>query len=679
MTPAPTAQTEPHLMTATTLPTSTQTRTSERTKTVTAPNAGFVWSIADLLRGPFKPKEYGKVILPFTVLARLDAVLEPTKQAVLDLLPQVEGRPDMVRDTLLKRASGASFYNTSKYSLRKLGDPAQLAGNLKDLVGGFDETTRQIFDKFEMDDIIDRLADSDRLAMVVTQFAHKLDVHPDKVSNAEMGTLFEELIRRFMESSKETAGEHFTPREVIRLMVELLFNSDDDQLSGPLMRQVYDPTCGTGGMLSVAEEWMREHAPNISLTLAGQEQNAETYAIAKADMLIKGQDVRNLVLGDTLTHPGHEGQTFSYCLSNPPFGVDWKVQRAAVEKERESHGDSGRFAAGLPPVNDGSMLFLQHLVSKMHPVAEGGGRAAIVLNGSPLFTGGAGSGPSDIRRALIEGDLVEAIIGLPTDMFYNTGIATYIWVLTNRKSPERAGKVQLIDATSMWVKMRKSLGAKRRMLSEADIARISALHAAFQDADPQYSKVLANEDFGYRTITVERPLRQTFTITQDLIDEALTHKTIAKSDKAYLTGLRHALESLIGATWTKESQFRLAVLKTGLRYPEPILKALVGVFGTSDEAGDLATDRKGNPQPDPSLRDTENVPLTEDIHDYLAREVLPWVPDAWIDQTKTRIGYEIPFTRIFYRYTPPRPLAQIDTDVQAAIVRIEALFAEVKA
>ncbi len=644
-----------------------------------APNAGFVWSIADMLRGPFKPKEYGRVILPFTVLARLDAVLAPTKDAVLDLLPSVEGRPTLVRDRLLREAAGASFYNTSRYSLRSLGDPAQLAGNLKDLVDGFDPATREIFDKFAMDKVIDDLDAYDRLAMITKDFAFKLDVHPSKVSNTEMGTLFEELIRRFMESSKETAGEHFTPREVIRLMVGLLFSADDENLAGPApMRQVYDPTCGTGGMLSVAEEWMQEHAPHVKLTLAGQEANPETYAIAKADMLIKGQDVQNLVHEDTLTKPGLLGQTFSYCLANPPFGVDWKVQREAVEKERAAHGDSGRFAAGLPPVNDGSMLFLQHLVSRMHPVSQGGGRAAIVLNGSPLFTGGAGSGPSEIRRHLIENDLVEAIIGLPTDMFYNTGIATYVWVLTNRKGPERRGTIQLIDATSMWVKMRKSLGSKRRELSAADIERIITLHGQFTDADAEFSRVLANSEFGYRTITVERPLRQLFTVTGDLVEEAMAHRAVAKLDQDAQRPLRHALKSLDGGRWTRENDFRLAVRKTGIAIAEPVLKALVSVCGASDEAGELVTDRKHHPLPDPSLRDTENVPLGEDVHAYLEREVKPWVPDAWIDETKTKVGYEIPFTRVFYRYVPPRPLAEIDADVQAAIARIEALFAEVR-
>ena len=644
-----------------------------------APNAGFVWSIADMLRGPFKPKEYGKVILPFTVLARLDAVLAPTKRAVLELLPSVEGRPTLVRERLLREAADASFYNTSKYSLRNLGDPAQLAGNLKDLVDGFDPATREIFDKFTMHKVIDDLDAYDRLAMITKDFAFKLDVHPSKVTNAEMGTLFEELIRRFMESSKETAGEHFTPREVIRLMVGLLFSDDAENLAGPApMRQVYDPTCGTGGMLSVAEEWMQEHAPHVQLTLAGQEQNAETYAIAKADMLIKGQNVHNLVHGDTLTNPGLPGQTFSYCLANPPFGVDWKVQREKVEKERERDGDTGRFAAGLPPVNDGSMLFLQHLVSRMHPVSQGGGRAAIVLNGSPLFTGGAGSGPSEIRRHLIENDLVEAIVGLPTDMFYNTGIATYIWVLTNRKAPERQGKIQLIDGTGMWVKMRKSLGSKRRELSYEDINRIITLHGAFADAAPEHSRVLDNPKFGYRTITVERPLRQVFTITDDLIEEAMAHRTVDRLDKDAQHQLRHALKTLDGGRWTRENDFRIAIRKTDVPVNEPLLKALVAAFGNSDENGELVTDRKHHPLPDPSLRDTENVPLDQDIHDYLEREVRPWVPDAWIDETKTKTGYEIPFARVFYRYLPPRPLAEIDADVQRAIARIEALFAEVR-
>lgn len=658
---------------------------------MTAPTAAFVWSIADLLRGPFKPKEYGKVILPFTVLARLDAVLQPTKEAVLAALPKVDGRSPLVMEQLLTKASGASFYNTSRYSLSELGDPAQIASNLKDYIDGFDPETREIFALFKMHEIIDDLDTHDLLALIVEKFrpgkpgfAAGLDVHPDRVSNIEMGQLFEELIRRFMESSKETAGEYFTPREVIRLMVGLLFTSDDEALSNPhALRQVYDPTCGTGGMLSVAEEWLRQHNPGVRLTLAGQERNPETYAIAKADMLIKGQDVHNLVRDDTLLRDGHRGRTFTYCLANPPFGVDWKGQRKAVEAERERDGDDGRFAAGLPPVNDGAMLFLQHLVSKMRPAEQGGARAAIVLNGSPLFTGGAESGPSEIRRWLLTNDLVEAIIGLPTDMFYNTGISTYIWLLTNRKDDERKGKVQLIDATSMWVKMTKSLGAKRRMLSKDDIDRVIHLHGEFEDADREFSRVMANDDFGYRTITVEQPLRQVFTVDAERIEAAMEQRAVRGMEKGLRAAIRTGLLALSDdTTWTSAASFNAALdaaLKSAgvVGLLPNVRKAIVGAFAESAPEGELVT-VKGKPVPDPSLRDRENVPLAESIHDYFEREVVPWVPDAWLDESATKIGYEIPFTRVFYRYVPPRPLEAIDANVQATIGRIESLFAEVK-
>ena len=648
-----------------------------------APDPNFIWSIADLLRGPFKPKQYGTVILPFTVLARLDAVLRPTKANVLAKLPEVEGRSELFSHTVLQTAAGHQFYNTSQFDLRNLGDPAQLAANLKDYVDGFDDETREIFDKFDFRDIIDDLDQYDRLAMVVQKFA-ALDVHPDRVSNAEMGTVFEELVRKFMESSKETAGEHFTPREVIRLMVGLLFTADDDALAQPhVQRQVYDPTCGTGGMLSVADEWLRDFNPDARLTLAGQEINGSTYAIAKADMLIKGQDVTNIVNDDTLLRDGHEGRTFTYCLSNPPFGVDWKVQRKAVEDERDRDGAAGRFAAGLPPVNDGAMLFLQHLVAKMRPASAGGGRAAIVLNGSPLFTGGAGSGPSEIRRWLLENDMVEAIIGLPTDMFYNTGIATYVWVLTNRKDPERAGKVQLIDATGMWVKMRKGLGSKRRLMSQADIDRVIGLHSAFDDADAEVSKVFANEDFGYRTITVERPLRRNWAATPDRIETAMETAAISKLDKDTRTAVRHALHTLgNGRVWTNRDAFdrdlgrALVAQRVALKLPAR--KALIDALSEPDLTADPVTGPKGRIEPDPALRDTENVPLTEDIHGYFDREVRPYVPDAWIEEERTKVGYEIPFTRHFYKYIPPRPLAEIDADIQGVISEIETLFAEVK-
>lgn len=650
---------------------------------MTAPTPQFVWSIADLLRGPYRPKEYGLVILPFTVLARIDAVLRPTKAAVIEEAAKVAGMAELLADTKLKMASGHNFYNTSRFDLHNLGDPAQLAANLKDLLDGFDPETREIFAKLDTYDVIDRLEENDLLGHVVQRFA-ALDVHPDRVSNTEMGDLFEELIRRFMESSKETAGEYFTPREVVRLLVELLFTPDDDVLRQPhVMRQAYDPTCGTGGMLTVAEEQLRHLNPTAKLTLAGQEINPFSYAIAKADMLVKGQDVSNIVQGDTLTEDGHENRTFSYCLSNPPFGVDWKRQRKDVEEEHR-RGEYGRFAPGLPPVSDGSMLFLLHLVSKMRPASEGGGRAAIVLNGSPLFTGGAGSGPSEIRRWLLENDLVEAIIGLPTDMFYNTGISTYIWLLSNHKAPERAGKVQLIDASSMWVKMRKSLGDKRKMMSPADIADVVKLYGEFEDADPEYSKVFDTEDFGYRTITVEQPLRLNYAVTPERVDKALAVKAIAKLDDEKQAAIRSALETLDRAhVWTNRATFEKqagpALGSAGVTLTVPERKALLDALSEPDPEADIVTGTKGRIEPDPSLRDTENVPLHEDVEEYFEREVKPHVPHAWIERDRTKVGYEIPFTRHFYRYVPPRPLEEIDADVQRVIGEIEALFSEVKA
>lgn len=654
---------------------------------MTKPDANFVWGIADLLRGPFKPNEYGTVILPFTVLARLDAVLAPTKDKVIAALPSTEGQPDLLRDRILTRASGQKFFNTSQYTLTDLGDPNNLAENLENYIGGFDEDTREIFtdpDMFRFQDVIDKLTKHELLGVVVDRFS-EVDVHPDTVSNFEMGQLFEDLIRRFMESSKEEAGEFFTPREVIQLMVNLLLTPDSEDLSNPHnLRQVYDPTCGTGGMLSVADEWVHKHNPDARLVLAGQEINGRTYAIAKADMLIKGQDVSNIKHGNTLTEDLLEGRTFSYALSNPPFGIDWKQNEAAVRAETERDGDDSRFAAGLPSVSDGAMLFLQHLVHKLRSAEDGGGRGAIVLNGSPLFTGGAGSGPSEIRRWLIESDMVEAIVGLPTDIFYNTGIATYVWVLTTKKEPERVGHVQLIDASGMWVKMRKGLGSKRRMLSEENIETITRLYGEYDEADPAVSKVLANEDFGYHTITVERPLRQTYQATAENVAAALAAKPIAKLPSGDKDNVRSVLEGLKPETvFTNENDFKGA-LQSAERsvstvLTTPVRTAIMKACTASDPSGGLVTDRKGRPAPDPKLRDTESIPLDEDVEAYMAREVLPWAPDAWVPDPMGTIGYEVPFTRLFYTYEAPRPLAEIDADVQAAIAKIEDLFAEVKA
>ncbi|MBW7832114.1 MAG: SAM-dependent DNA methyltransferase [Simplicispira suum] len=566
--------------------------------------SAFIWSVADLLRGDYKQSDYGKVILPFTVLRRLDCVLEATKSAVLAELAAKQAQ-DLNPEPFLLRKAGQSFYNTSTLDLKKLlGDPDHIAQNLFSYVHAFSPAVRDVFERFEFHTQVERLAKSGLLYQVAEKFT-QIDLHPEAVSNMQMGLVFEELIRKFAEISNETAGEHFTPREVIRLMVNLIFIEDDAILSKPgVVRTIYDPTAGTGGMLSVAGEYLAEHNPQARLTVFGQELNPESYAICKADMLIKGQDVANIAFGNTLSDDGHAHKRFDYMLSNPPFGVEWKKVEKEVRKEHEQQGYNGRFGPGLPRVSDGSMLFLLHLLSKMRPAQEGGSRFGIVLNGSPLFTGGAGSGESEIRRYVLENDLCEAIVGLPTDMFYNTGISTYVWIISNRKPVARKGKVQLIDASGMWQKMRKSLGSKRKELSDAHIERITRLFGDFveakEDDGTPISRIFDNEAFGYHAITVERPLR----------DEAGN--------------------------------------------------VVLGVKGK----------QKGKPQPDSALRDTENVPYTEDVGEYFKREVLPHAPDAWIDPDKTKVGYEIPFNRHFYVFKPPRPLAEIDAELKQTTDRI---------
>ncbi len=565
--------------------------------------SSFIWSVADLLRGDYKPHEYGKVILPFTVLRRLDCVLAPTRDDVLAEFA-LRTSQGLNPEPFMLRKSKQHFYNAAKLDLKQLvGDQDNVGENLRAYVQGFSPTVRDIFENFEFDKQIDKLQKAKLLYKVAEKFA-SIDLHPDRVSNAQMGTVFEELIRKFAELSNETAGEHFTPREVIRLMVNLLFIEDDAALTqAGVVRSIYDPTAGTGGMLSVAGEHLAAMNPEARLVMFGQELNPESYAICKADMVIKGQDVANIILGNTLSDDGLAGKHFDYMLSNPPFGVEWKKIEAEVRKEAATQGYNGRFGPGLPRVSDGSLLFLLHLVSKMRPAVDGGSRLGIVLNGSPLFTGGAGSGESEIRRYLLENDLVEAIIGLPTDMFYNTGISTYVWIVSNRKPAARKGKVQLIDASAFWQKMRKSLGSKRKELSDAHIADITRLFGDFReetrDGAP-ISRIFKNEAFGYRTITVERPQR--------------------------------------------------------------------------DERGQVVLNAKGKdkgkPQADSSLRDTENVPLDEDVEVYFRREVLPHAPDAWIDHDKTKVGYEIPFNRHFYVFKPPRPLAEIDADLKQVTDRI---------
>jgi type I restriction enzyme M protein len=570
--------------------------------------SSLIWSVADLLRGDFKQSDYGKVILPFTVLRRLDCVLEKTKA---DVLAEYEANKDMPQEALdrfLVRKSGYQFYNTSKQTFTTvLDDSSNAYANLIHYIGSFSDNVRDVFERFNFEATLDRLNDANLLYLVAKRFA-AIDLHPNVVSNAHMGTMFEEMIRKFAELSNETAGEHFTPREVIKLMVALLFIADDEALTKPgIVRSLYDPTAGTGGMLSVAEEYLKHLNPDARLVVHGQELNPESYAICKADMLIKGQDIANVVFGNTLSNDGLVGKQFDYCLSNPPFGVEWKKIESVIRKEHDTRGYEGRFGPGLPRVSDGSLLFLLHLISKMRPKEQGGSRIGIVLNGSPLFTGGAGSGESEIRKWIIENDYLEAIVALPTDMFYNTGISTYIWILSNHKSPERQGKIQLINASEFFQKMRKSLGSKRKELSEADIERVVRLYGVFEENE--HSKIFDIADFGYSTITVERPLR--------------------------------------------DEQGNI-------------------ILG---ERGKL----KGKPQPDSSLRDTENVPLKDDVQAYFEREVLPHIPDAWIDHSKTKVGYEIPFNRHFYKYVPPRPLAEIDAELKQVSAEIMTMLQEITA
>lgn len=649
--------------------------------------AAFLWSVADLLRGDYKQADYGKVILPFTLLRRLDCVLEKTKADVL-ATHEAKKAIGVSLHPFLVRAAKLSFYNTSPFDFQKLlDDPNNIKANLINYINGFSDNTRDVFERYDFLVQLERLDAANLLYQVTQKFA-AADLHPDRVNNAQMGLIFEELIRRFAELSNETAGEHYTPREVIRLMVNLLFNADDEALSKPgTVRSIYDPTAGTGGMLSIAEEHLRRMNPNGKLVVFGQELNPESYAICKADMLIKGQGVANIIFSNTLSDDGHAGKDFDYMLSNPPFGVEWKKVEKSVREEHEKRGFAGRFGAGLPRVSDGSLLFLQHLLSKMRPVGQGGSRIGIVFNGSPLFTGGAGSGESNIRRWIIENDWLEAIVALPTDMFYNTGIATYIWLVTNHKAPERKGKIQLINATEFFQKMRKSLGSKRKELSEANIAQITKLYGAFEENE--YSKIFDNDDFGYSTITVERPLRLNFQASAerlarlDEINRDDKRANIYFSDEE-MERLKDALLKLDADKLYKDRAKFLPDLERALvagkfKPTARQMKAIIDALGERDETAEICRDKKGNSEPDAELRDTENVPLKDDIESYFRREVLPHVLDAWIDYGKTKIGYEIPFNRHFYKYTPPRSLEEIDADLQEVSAEIMRMLQEVTA
>jgi len=567
--------------------------------------AALIWAIADKITGVYKPHEYGKVILPLTVIKRFDSILEETKSDVLAAYEKCRNMDnDIMRNEILTNASGHPFYNTSKYTLRTLlDDPDHIDDNFASYINAFSPNVCEIIEKFEFaKDELPKMREYGLLFTVLQEFGtEKADMHPSRVSDIEMGYIFEELIRKFSESYNEEAGQHYTPREVIELMVHILLNFDNAMLSSKEARTIYDPACGTGGMLSIASEYIKKHNSSAAFLCFGQEINPETYAIAKADMLIKGENDSLIRSGNTLSDDQFPKQTFNYIISNPPFGREWKKEKASVEKEAKlTRENGGRFFMGLPAIGDSQMLFLSNAVAKMKPVEEGGSRVAIVHNGSPLFTGDAGSGPSNIRKYLLENDLLEAIIALPNDIFYNTGIATYIWVLSNNKEKHRMGKVQLINANGLYEKRRKSLGNKRNDIPQTAIDEIAKIYGDFRE--DKLSKIFKNEDFGYRKVVVERPLR----------DES----------------------------------------------GKPILK-------------------KGKVQADPKLRDTENIPLSEDVAEYMKREVLPYAPDAWVDESKTKIGYEIPFTRYFYEYTPPVPseeikreILQIESELKGSIERI---------
>jgi type I restriction enzyme M protein len=651
----------------------------------------FLWQNAERLRGVYKPNDYDKVILPLLVIRRLDCVLEPTKDRVLAEIEKLKGKgvklTDPLADKLLQRAARLPFYNTSKLDFERLkGDPNHIASNFRAYLKAFSPGLRDIIEKFKLDQEIERLDEHDRLYVILNIFAD-VDVHPDKVPNHVMGSIFEELIRRFNEKKNEEAGDHYTPREVIRLMVDLLFSEDDDVLRRPgIVRSLFDPACGTGGMLSVAEEYLRELNPEAKLEVFGQTLLPETYAVCKADMLMRGQNADNIAPLSSLSKDAHSQRTFDYMLSNPPFGVEWKDDAKVIEEEYEKEGFAGRFGAGLPRINDGSLLFLMHMISKMKKydlkTGEGGSRLAIVFNGSPLFTGDAGSGESEIRRWIIENDWLEAIIALPDQLFYNTGISTYLWIVTNRKEKARRGKVQLINGGNLFVKMRRALGEKKKELTREHIALLAKTYGDFLTND--ISKRFDNEDFGYRRVTVERPLRLSFQASPARIARLQTENGFAGLVKSKKKGEKGALEAESGRVLQEqivrtlgnldpkrvvknrdafEKLLRATFEKASVSIPASAWKAILAALSERDETADVCTDSKGRPEPDVGLRDSENVPLKEDVGTFFRREVSPYSKDAWIDESRTKVGYEILFTRYFYTFEPPEPLDRLHADI----------------
>ena len=686
--------------------------------------ANFIWDICNLLRGPYKRNEYRKVILPLTVLRRFDSLLEPTKDKVLKEHRKLKGKSQAVILNRMRSITGHEFYNLSKLDMQRLLDaPNELGPNLIGYINSFSKNVRDIFEKFDFGVQIAKMVEKDLLYRVIQAFCDpKIDLSSRSVDNAQMGYIFEELIRIGAEQANEEAGDHFTPREVIKLMVNLLLTPEKDLAQSHKVKTIYDPACGTGGMLSVAEQYIHELNNKAKPILYGQDWNDESWAVCTSDLLIKKEDPDNIKLADSFTKDGFDREkdgtkiTFDYMLANPPFGVEWKQQQRFITQEHETLGYDGRFGAGLPRVNDGALLFLQHMLSKMQPTKKGGSRIGIVFNGSPLFTGDAGGGESNIRQWIFENDWLEAVVALPDQLFYNTGISTYIWILTNRKEPERKGKVQLIDARNFYIKMPKSLGNKRNKIGgyeegEPDqIAEITRIYGYLQDGRTYnftiegkekklvVSKVFDNEDFGYHKITVERPLRLNFRASEEriaLLEEQSGFKSLASSNKKNpkqrlaeieagkkrQENIRSLLRSCGDKVYKNRETFISNLnelsLKGNVWLNASELKAVLAALGERDETAEICHDKDGNPEPDPELRDTENVPLKEDIEEYFKREVLPHVPDAWIDHEKTKIGYEIPFNRHFYVYEPPRPLEIIEQEIKTLEGEILTLLKEV--
>lgn len=658
--------------------------------------ANIIWPLAELLRGGWKQHEYQDVILPMVLIRRIDTVLEPTRSEVRSKYRQFAGKTDV--DPILRRVAGVDFYNTSEYDFKTLLDePSQIAKNFQRYIDGFSANVREIIDKFEFDRQLERLEGGNILYEIIKQL-NSVDLSPDAVDNHEMGTIFEDLLRRFSEQSNETAGEHYTPRDVVTLLAELLVEPDKAELSRPYAaRRIYDPTAGTGGILSITKEIIKKEInPKADIYLYGQELNPQTYAIAKADMLLKGENANNIRGGDkdaskasTLSNDQFFGESFEYIAANPPYGVDWKKDKAAVEREAD-RGYAGRFGAGTPRISDGQLLFVQHMISKMQAKVDGGARVGVVLNGSPLFTGSAGSGESEIRRWILEKDLLEAIIALPDQLFYNTGISTYIWILSNRKPEERRRKVQLIDARKQYGKMRKSLGNKRKEIKLQDRQQILKWYREFKEGSRV--KIFDTEEFGYRQITIERPLQLSLTVTDDAILSFTQHKLVAGQppkkapafSPEYTDEIVGVLRQLRGKKYMSCRLFLGSIDKAMKKYrlDTKMVKLLCEVFGVHDDDAEVVTDNKGHLEPDSNLRDTENVPLGESVQEYFGREVSPYMPGAWINTKVTdhkdgglgKVGYEISFTRYFYDYKPPRDIDEIRADIEATEKELARLF-----